>query len=113
MERMDKANRGFSPHLWGAHRYTTYGGTVRPSETLAEGCATEPVAHGGLTFPQRGQKQPTSPLCTLRAEKGKKLPFPAHKVCVCFSKFYLRNVGGCYGECDETGKYTFFHCETK
>lgn len=75
MERMDKANRGFSPHLWGAHRYTTIGGTVRPSETLAEGCATKAVAHGGLTFPQRGQNQPTSPLCTLRVEKGEKTAF--------------------------------------
>ena len=63
----------------------TIGGTVRPSETLAEGCATKPVAHRGLTFPQRGQNQPTSPLCTLRAEKGKKPAFPCpQSLCMLF-----------------------------
>ena len=85
-ERMYKTSQGFSPHLWGAHRYTTYGGTERPSETPAEGCATKSVAHGGLTFPQRGQKQPTSPLCTLRAEKGKKTAFSCpQSLCMLFS----------------------------
>lgn len=89
---MSKASQGFSPHLWGAHRYTTYGGTVRPSETLAEGCATKPVAHGGLTFPQRGQKQPTSPLCTLRAEKGEKTAFSCpQSLCMLFSTLFQKS----------------------
>ena len=97
MGRMGKTSRGFSPHLWGAHRYTTCGGTVRPSETLAESCATESVAHGGLTFPQRGQNQPTSPLCTLRSEKGEKTAFPfSQSWSLCF-QLYLKNVGDLYG----------------
>lgn len=98
-----KTGLAFSPHLWGAHRYTTGGGmcALRGASFTCMDSYGEWCAKGrrtwGATIPIGAKEPPLPPSELCVQTKAKVRLLSAHKVYPCAPLSYRQNVGAAYG----------------